>query len=199
MTMNQHSHLARRLCRASGIATLNPNPQSISRNGVFVMSAFLLAACAPPDRGANTPLPPPSAAFDWADADADGDVEAHEWNDASNKLFTSIDIDNDGAISPVETHEGFDSLDINRDGVIDKGEADIANLDTDGDGVISRAEWQGDILHQNLDADGDGKVSRAEYDAHHTRIFTTHDVDANSRVERIELAPDAAKLTLFRF
>ena len=197
--MTQQPHIVLRLCPARGIATLAPNPLSLSRYGVLVMSAFLLAACAPPDRGTNTPLPPPSAAFGWADADADGDVEANEWNETSSKVFTSLDTDNDGSISPAETHEGFDTLDISKDGVLDKGEADIANLDTDGDGVISRAEWQGDILHQNLDTDSDGTVSRAEYDAHHTQIFATHDVDANSRVERIELAPDAARFSLFRF
>jgi hypothetical protein len=163
------------------------------------MSAFLLAACAPPDRGTNTPLPPPSAAYDTVDADSDGSVTVEEWHAAGNTVFTSLDTDSGGSISPAEIEAGFDSLDLNRDGVIDKGEADIPSLDTDGDGVISRAEWSGDIFHENLDADRDGHVSRAEFDTYHGQTFATHDSSGNSRIDRIELSPEGKRFTLFRF
>ena len=197
--MIEQPHIALRLCRARDIATLVPKPLSRSRRGVLVMSAFLLAACAPPDRGTNTPLPPPSAAFDSVDADSDGSVTVEEWHAVGNTVFTSLDTDSGGSISPAEIEAGFDSLDLNRDGVIDKGEADIPSLDTDGDGVISRAEWSGDIFHENLDADRDGHVSRAEFDTYHGQTFATHDSSGNSRIDRIELSPEGKRFTLFRF
>ena len=166
---------------------------------MLVTSALLLSACAEPDRGTNTTLPPPSAALNWADADADGDVEEAEWNEAGSEVFASLDTDHGGSISPAELEAGFDSFDHNRDGVIDKGEADIAGLDTDGDGVISRTEWRGDVIQQNLDKDSDGTVSRAEYDAHRRQTFATQDRNGNGRIERTELAPDAKRFALFKF
>ncbi len=176
-----------------------PVPRPLFRGGALVVSALLLAACAAPDRGTNAPLPPPSAAFDRVDTDADGAVGVEEWNAAGSKVFESLDTDRGGSISPAELEAGFDSLDLNRDGVIDQGEADIPSLDTDGDGVISRAEWHGDVIQQNLDTDSDGSVSRAEFEAHQRRAFAAHDRNGNSRIDRIELAPDAKRFTLFRF
>ncbi len=176
-----------------------PRPLSIFRGGALVISTLLLAACAPADSGTSAALPPPSAAFDWVDTDADGAVEVEEWNEAGAKVFESLDSDRSGSISPAELEAGFDSLDLNRDGVIDKGEADIPSLDTDGDSVISRAEWHGDIIQLNLDINGDGSVSRAEFEAHQRQTFATEDRNGNSRIERIELAPEAKRITLFKF
>ncbi len=175
------------------------SPISTFRSGALVIGSLLLAACAPADSGTNAALPPPSAAFDWVDADADGAVEVEEWNEAGGKVFESLDTDSGGSISPAELEAGFDSLDLDRDGVIESGEADIPSLDTDGDGVISRAEWHGDIIHQNLDIDGDGSVSRAEFDAHQRQTFASEDLNGNSRIDRADLAPDAKRFTLFRF
>jgi Ca2+-binding EF-hand superfamily protein len=178
---------------------LVPRPLSNFRSGALVISTLLLAACAPADSGTNAALPPPSAAFDWVDTDADGAVEVEEWNDAGSKVFASLDTDRDESISPAELEAGFDSLDLNRDGVIDKGEADIPSLDTDGDNAVSRAEWHGDIIQQNLDINSDGSVSRAEFEAHQRRTFATEDRNGNRMIERIEVAPDAKRFTLFRF
>ncbi len=175
------------------------SPISTFRSGALVIGSLLLAACAPADSGTNAALPPPSAAFGWVDANADGAVEVEEWNEAGGKVFESLDTDSGGSISPAELEAGFDSLDLDRDGVIENGEADIPNLDTDGDGVISRAEWRGDIIHQNLDIDGDGSVSRAEFDAHQRQIFASEDLNDDSRIDRVDLTPDAKRFTLFRF
>jgi Ca2+-binding EF-hand superfamily protein len=168
---------------------------------MLVMGALLLAACAEPDRGTNTTLPPPSAAFSSIDTDADGTVEVEEWNEAGRKVFESLDTDHSGSISPAELEAGFDSFDLNRDGVIDKGEADIANLDTDGDGVISRAEWRDDIIQQSLDINNDDSVSWDEFEAHQRLTFATEDRDDNGKIEWIDLKSNAimGTFTLFRF
>jgi Ca2+-binding EF-hand superfamily protein len=179
---------------------LVPRPLSTtSCSGALVVGALLLAACAPADSRTNAALPPPSAAFDRVDTDADGAVQAEEWNAAGSKVFVSLDTDRGGSLSPAELDAGFDSLDLNRDGVLDAGEADIPSLDTDGDGVVSRAEWRGDIIQQNLDIDSDGSVSRAEFEAHQRQTFATEDRNGNGRIDRIDLAPDAKRFTLFRF
>ncbi len=188
---------ALRLRGSGGIAM--PVPRALFRSGALVVSALLLAACAAPDRGTNAPLPLPSAAFDRIDTDADGAVEVEEWNEAGSKVFASLDTDRGGAISPAELEAGFDSLDLNRDGVIDKGEADIPSLDTDGDSVISRVEWHGAIIQQKLDINRDGSVSRAEFEAHQRQTFATEDRNGNRRIDRIDLAPNAKRFTLFRF
>ena len=190
---------ALRLRRSNGIAMLVPIPLSIFRSGALVVGTLLLAACAEPDRGTITTLAPPSTAFDVVDANADGAVGVDEWNEAGSKVFESLDTDRDGSISPAELEAGFDSIDLNRDGVIDQGEADIPSLDADGDGVISRAEWHGDIIRMNLDINSDGNVSRDEFEARQRQTFAAHDRNGNSRIDRIELAPDAKRFTLFRF
>jgi Ca2+-binding EF-hand superfamily protein len=199
LSMARQPLVALRLRRSRGVAMLVPGPLSTFRRGALVISALLLAACAPADSGTNAALPPPSAAFDWVDADGDGAVEVEEWDEAGHKVFDSLDKDRGGSLSAAELEAGFDSLDLNRDGVIDKGEADIASLDTDGDGVISRAEWHGDIIQLNLDINGDGSVSREEFEAHQRQTFATADRNGNQRIERIELAPEAKRFTLFKF
>ncbi len=178
---------------------LVPIPLSTFRSGALVVGTLLLAACAPADSGTNAALPPPSAAFDMVDANADGAVGVDEWNEAGRKVFESLDTDRGGSISPAELEAGFDSIDLNRDGVIDQGEADIPSLDTDGDGVISRAEWHGDIIRMNLDINSDGNVSRDEFEAHQRQTFATEDRNGNRRIDRIDLAPNAKRFTLFRF
>jgi Ca2+-binding EF-hand superfamily protein len=189
---------ALQLRRSSGIAMLIPRPLSTFRSGALVVSTLLLAACATADSGTNAGLPPPSAAFDWVDTDTDGAVEVEEWNEAGSKVFTALDADHGGSISPAELEAGFDSFDLNRDGVIDKGEADIASLDTDGDDVISRAEWRDDIIQQNLDINSDGSVSRAEFEAHQRQTFATEDRNGNGRIELTEKSIRTT-FTLFRF
>jgi len=166
---------------------------------VLVISTLLLLACAPTDNGINAALPPPSAAFDLVDTDADGAVEVEEWNEAGSKVFASLDTDHGGSISSTELEAGFESLDLNRDGIIDKGEADIPSLDSDGDSVISRAEWRGDIIQRNLDLDSDGSISRAEFEAHQRQTFAIVDRDSNGRIDRIDLAPNSKRFTLFAF
>jgi Ca2+-binding EF-hand superfamily protein len=188
-----------RLSRPRGIATLATKARSTFRSGVAVISTLFLVACAPADNGFNTALPPPSTAFDLVDTDADGAVEVEEWNEAGSKVFASLDTDHSGSISPTELEAGFESLDINRDGIIDAGEADIPSLDSNGDSVISRAEWRGDIIQRNLDIDSDGSVSRAEFEAHQMQAFAIGDRNRNGRIDRIDLAPNARRFTLFTF
>ena len=186
--MTRQPLVALRLRRPGGIAMLG-------------MILLLLAACAEPHRGTSATLPPPSAALNWVDADADGAVELEEWNAAGREVFESLDTDHGGSISPAELEAGFDSFDHNRDGVIDKGEADIAGLDTDGDGVISRTEWHDDVIQQSLDKNSDGLISRDEFEAHQRLTFETQDRDGSGEIEWIDISSNAimGTFTLFRF
>jgi Ca2+-binding EF-hand superfamily protein len=198
VSMARQPLVAYRHRRPRDIDMLVPRPLSNFCSGALVISTLLLAACAPTDSGTNAVLPPPSAAFDWVDTNADGAVEVEEWNEAGSMVFASLDTDSDGSISPTEFEAGFDSFDHNRDGVIDKGEADIPGLDTDGDGVILRSEWRDDIIQQNLDKNSDGIVSRDEFEAHQRLTFETEDRDDNGKIE-FKSNAIMGTFTLFRF
>lgn len=98
--------------------------------------------------------------------------------------LTSADANNDGNITREEflarPTEMFDRLDANDDGVIstaerpqrpERGErgqrADRPNLDTDGNGTFSRAEFtaMGAGMFERLDANDDGRVTQEEAQA----------------------------------
>lgn len=103
--------------------------------------------------------------------------------------LTRADANNDGNVTREEflarPTEMFDRLDANRDGVISAAErpqrpdrpaqggerrrADRPNPDTDGNGVVSRAEFaaMGASMFARLDANSDGRVTQEEARAAH--------------------------------
>jgi Ca2+-binding EF-hand superfamily protein len=70
--------------------------------------------------------------------------------------FASLDVDADGHLSADEVRSAYMGL---------------FPLDADGDGVLSATEKEAadlavDALLRSRDRDGDGRISRAEYEAH---------------------------------
>ena len=145
------------------------------------------------------------------DEDGDGSLEMRhhrrgragaEGEDEPKRAFPG-DTDGDGAFELAEAQALFGRFDENRDGVLTEGELPVRSerhgrfghgmhgrgghaehllrLDTDGDGSVSRAEWdahaakrQGERedreerraeLFDRLDANGDGELSRQELEA----------------------------------
>jgi hypothetical protein len=105
---------------------------------------------------------------------------------ARQSEFREMDRDNDGAITRAEwrgTRQAFRGYDLNRDGVLsgdevwvdrgrgrargrgpDRERPRFADLDRNGNGVITRDEWRGSIEElRALDADGDGVLVPREY------------------------------------
>ncbi|MBI3438096.1 MAG: hypothetical protein HY054_05495 [Proteobacteria bacterium] len=97
--------------------------------------------------------------------------------------LSRLDANHDGNISRLEflagPNERFDRLDTNHDSVISASESQAAqqrmaerrahrpNPDSNGDGVISRTEWDamGAAVFERLDANHDGRVTREEAEA----------------------------------
>ena len=153
---------------------------------------------------AGRPAPasgPEAGAFDRADANQDGVIDAGEWEQFSSGLFDRVDRDGDGAASAAELDEAFETFDYNRDGVIDGRESPLVIIlgDTDGDGLVGRDEFEAiDWTRASIDTDGDGLVSRKEFADARRRIYDQADSDRSTTLGRSELEA-APNFTLFRF
>lgn len=135
--------------------------------------------------------------FMRADANNDGVVTRQEWDAFRAAEFARLDANRDGELSRDEMRAGrhwggrggggpdggrrfdFARIDANHDGVISQQElqnaqqaiaerrANRPDPDTNGDGMISRAEWDamGAARFQRMDANNDGRVTRDEAEA----------------------------------
>jgi Ca2+-binding EF-hand superfamily protein len=122
------------------------------------------------------------------DVNRDGVLSGNEiWTDRpgdwTRERFARLDQNNDSAISRAEwrgERADFDRLDRNRDGFIERDELPasderesgepssdrraFADLDRNGNGVITSGEWTGTADEfRSLDTDDDGVVSAREY------------------------------------
>ena len=98
-----------------------------------------------------------------ADADNDGNITREEFLAGPIEHFDRLDANNDGVISADERPQWRQRRDREA-----RGERrERANLDANGDGQISRAEFaaMGAGLFERLDANNDGQVTREEAQA----------------------------------
>ena len=131
--------------------------------------------------------------------------------------MAKLDNNGDGAISIAEAkgtklESRFAKLDANADGKITKeelaaarkgkgkgkgkrGRGHMANLDNNGDKMLSAAEVAGTKLADNfaaIDANADGQISREEMKAHHearrAERFAKRDTDGNGSLSAAEVA-----------
>jgi hypothetical protein len=81
------------------------------------------------------------------------------------------------------------AIDANGDGAVSREEYDtygaraFQRLDTNGDLSLSAAEMDGKISVPGLDADGDGMVSRQEFGRRMTTDFNSADKDGNGLID----------------
>ncbi|MEP6906828.1 MAG: EF-hand domain-containing protein [Pseudoxanthomonas sp.] len=156
------------------------------------------------------------------DSDADGNVGWTQFVEFRKQRYADTDENRDGSVTVQEyTNEYLGRLDrrmeAERKGQVEQTHTRIKALDTDKDGMISRAEFKASgerayaqyekntgvaeakpsgrrsainmpSTHNSkgmleiYDADGDGKVSRAEYDRGRDDAFARTDVDGDGKL-----------------
>lgn len=108
---------------------------------------------------------PTAMIFARADANHDGKLDAAEMEAMRRARFARLDLNHDGAISESELAHAQRRLENAHELAQALVENGFDRLDTDGDGLVSQAEFlakgPGPMLAL-LDTDGDGAISRAE-------------------------------------
>jgi Ca2+-binding EF-hand superfamily protein len=114
-------------------------------------------------------------------------------------LFLLLDKDKDGQLSRQEYEAGFDMIDIDKDGKISQCDITAATkalpgmeamsgfvqkLDTDGDGKLSKPEYNAGF--DVIDADKDGFITRSEFGTASLAPFSMLDKDGDGKLSRTE-------------
>ena len=133
---------------------------------IALAAALGTAGCAStysaqPSRGAQF--------FERMDFDGDGSVSYAEISQMRANAFDRIDSDGDGFLTPDEAEYAQSQMRQRRQGR-DRGRAGqrsgVANLDQDGDGLVSRSEFTSELgMITRIDQNGDGVITRSEFDA----------------------------------
>jgi Ca2+-binding EF-hand superfamily protein len=122
------------------------------------------------------------------DADGDGMISLQEFQAAGNAMFARLDADGDGRVSAEEwaaARPGRGWADGERRGQREAGAGPRGE-----DRAVHRAERMAQYRaarFANLDADGDGYVSRAEFDEARMARFNALDVNGNGVIDADEL------------
>ena len=91
------------------------------------------------------------------DTNGDGVISKDEWKGPAD-AFLKIDTDNSGTLSQAELEAAHKDREANH--------PKHPRMDTNGDGVISRDEWQGPAAaFDEIDTDHNGTLSQAELHA----------------------------------
>jgi hypothetical protein len=110
---------------------------------------------------AALPAVPPGGGFERADANNDGNITRDEFLARPNEMFAQLDANSNGVIEASERPQRPErgAQDGER-----RERPDRPNLDTDGNGTFSRAEFtaMGANKFERLDANDDGRVTQEE-------------------------------------
>jgi Ca2+-binding EF-hand superfamily protein len=132
-----------------------------------VRSIAVLAACVTLDSGCMMAAravtqrqPDPTRIFDSADTNGDGVITREEFHTARERAFTRLDRNGDGYID----NDDLPSRPLARHTAKDRLAQLVAQLDKDGDGRISKAEFvDGPTpLFDRADTDHNGELSHDE-------------------------------------
>lgn len=131
------------------------------------------------------------------DADGDGMITLQEFQAAGDAMFARLDLDGDGRLSADELRAAREAM--GRPGR--EGRADRegrphrdGNAHRDGGGHFGpRGGHTGPHGLARLDADGDGYVSKAEFDDARLARFSALDVNGNGVIEADELPQRRAR------
>ncbi|MBK1620373.1 EF-hand domain-containing protein [Lamprobacter modestohalophilus] len=138
---------------------------AIAIAGTFVTSLSVAQDDAP------APTKPADAFIQQLDTDGDGKVSLEEALAPQKPRFTETDTDGDGFISMEEASTAFNNqvpaemLEAMKErGMPDPGETFVKNLDKDGDGKVSPAEFEQPTVEsfERMDADSDGFATNEE-------------------------------------
>lgn len=114
---------------------------------------------------------------------ADFPASAQQLPPGQVRLFTAIDADKDGAVSKAEyaayRDVQFKRHDPNKDSVI--GREEFLGMSRGGGGAEAR--------FKTLDKDGDGKVTKSEWDSDTESLFAGRDANKDGKLTPDEMAP----------
>ncbi len=135
---------------------------------ILAASAALLAApttSAQSDQGSGQGGGRLAAMFAMADANHDGTITRAEFDAARAARFAQRDADHNGVLTASEMPHWGNTQPAG-------GEAPHLRGDTNGDGSVSRAEWDAEsaVMFSRLDANNDGVISQAELQAAEQRM-----------------------------
>lgn len=160
-----------------------------------------LAACAAPLPEEEEGPEPPPLAFLLADQNGDRVLTDAEWQRRVDLLFNELDEDDDGYIEVEELKRQFSRLDENKDGRIEPEEAItiVEDGDLNGDGSVSPAEYAAykwDLAA--VDSDGDGRLSRSEFRRAQRQTFADFDRDRDKLLRPYDI-DERSRFTILRF
>lgn len=104
--------------------------------------------------------PDPSRIFDSADTNGDGVITREEFHAARERLFARLDRNGDGFIDKDDMSGRL----VGRQKTQERLAALVTQLDTDGDGRVSKSEFVDGptLLFDRADTDHNGELSRDE-------------------------------------
>jgi Ca2+-binding EF-hand superfamily protein len=123
----------------------------------------------------------------------------HGKEQAVERMFQRVDADKDGAIEAKESAAAWDKLfermDANGDGVIlrDEAVAEHGKREASEERRKRAEEWRAKRFLE-LDADGDGKVTKAEFQAKEQKVFGEADANGDGKVTKEEAAARMAQM-----
>jgi Ca2+-binding EF-hand superfamily protein len=196
------------------------NRLTLLAGAALTLGAGLLSGAVYADTGAGSA---PRGLLGQADTNHDGVIDQSEFQASRDKWFAELDTDHDGFITADELKAFGDKMHARRasadqtqqqsgstataPAANDRGERIaqhiLAQVDTDHDGKISKAEFdaQSQAMFKRLDKNGDGKIEAAELPQRHwtqmgSRMFDKMDTNGDGKVTKAEFT--AANDQLFQ-